>query len=135
MNVVSMRSNIGKVCRAQCEFFLQPGLLVFISLSYMLVYCHLFFFSSTSLLLPTHLPPPSCMHAQACNPVDCSLPGSSVHGLSQARILGWVAISFSRGSSPQDQTLVSNIGRWIHYHCATWEACDLLSYLFNVAEN
>ena len=95
MNVVSMRSNIGKVCRAQCEFFLQPGLLVFISLSYMLVYCHLFFFSSTSLLLPTHFPPPSCMYTQACNPVDCSLPGSSVHGLSQARILEWVAISFS----------------------------------------
>ena len=30
------------------------------------------FFSSTSLLLPTHLPPPSCMHAQSCNPLDCS---------------------------------------------------------------
>ena len=34
------------------------------------------------------------------NPIDCSLPGSSVHGVSQARILEWVAISFSRGSSP-----------------------------------
>ena len=34
-----------------------------------------------------------------CNPVDCSLPGSSVHGILQARILEWVAISFSRGSS------------------------------------
>ena len=33
------------------------------------------------------------------NPMDCSLPGSSVHGISQARILEWVAISFSRGSS------------------------------------
>ena len=32
-------------------------------------------------------------------PVDCSLPGSSVHGILQARILEWVAISFSRGSS------------------------------------
>ena len=31
-----------------------------------------------------------------CNPMDCSLPGSSVHGVSQARILEWVAISFSR---------------------------------------
>ena len=30
-----------------------------------------------------------------CDPVDCSLPGSSVHGISQARILEWVAISFS----------------------------------------
>ena len=35
-----------------------------------------------------------------CNPVNCSLPGSSVHGIFQARILEWVAISFSRGSSP-----------------------------------
>ena len=54
-----------------------------------------FFFSSTTLLLPTHLPPPSCTDAQSCNPMDCSLPGSSVHGLFQARILEWVAISFS----------------------------------------
>ena len=37
--------------------------------------------------------------------MDCSPPGSSVHGISQARILEWVAISFSRGSSqPRDQT-------------------------------
>ena len=42
-----------------------------------------------------------------CDPVDCSLPGSSVQGISQARILEWVAISFSRGSSlPRDQTQV-----------------------------
>ena len=34
-----------------------------------------------------------------CDPVDCSLPGSSVHGILQARILEWVAISSSRGSS------------------------------------
>ena len=38
-----------------------------------------------------------------CDPMDYSLPGSSVHGVSQARILEWVAISFSRGSSgPRD---------------------------------
>ena len=54
-----------------------------------------FFFSSTSLLLPTRDPPPSCTHAQSCNPMDGSQPGSSVHGLFQARILEWVAISFS----------------------------------------
>ena len=42
-----------------------------------------------------------------CDPMGCSPPGSSVHGISQARILGWVAISFSRGSSwPKDGTLV-----------------------------
>ena len=47
-----------------------------------------------------------------CDPTDCSLPGSSVHGISQARILEWVAISFSRGSSwPRDQTRGSCIGR------------------------
>ena len=34
-----------------------------------------------------------------CNPMNCSLPGSSVHGMFQARVLEWVAISFSRGSS------------------------------------
>ena len=54
-----------------------------------------FCFSSTTLLLPTHIPPPSCTHAQSCNPMDCSPPGCSVHGLFQARILEWVAISFS----------------------------------------
>ena len=47
------------------------------------------------------------MHAKSlqlcptlCNPMDCSPPGSSVHGILQARILEWVAISSSRGSSP-----------------------------------
>ena len=45
-----------------------------------------------------------------CDPVDCSLPGSSLHGILQARVLEWVAISFSRGSSqPRDQTQVSRI--------------------------
>ena len=43
-----------------------------------------------------------------CEPMECSLPGSSVHRISQARILKRVAISFSRGSSrPRDQTQVS----------------------------
>ena len=41
-----------------------------------------------------------------CNPMDCSLPGSTVHGIFQVRILEWVAISFSRGSSwPRDPNL------------------------------
>ena len=35
-----------------------------------------------------------------CDPMDCSLPDSSVHGIFQARILEWVTASFSRGSSP-----------------------------------
>ena len=79
----------------------------------------------------------TCIHAHArnqsclnpCDRVDCSLPGSSVHGISQARILEWVAISFSRGSSrPRDRTCVSwvpYIPRWILYHCAT--LAELLS--------
>ena len=42
------------------------------------------------------------------DPMDCSPPGSSVHGILQARVLEWVAISFSRGSSqPRDRTQVS----------------------------
>ena len=42
--------------------------------------------------------------------MDCNLPGSSVHGIFQARVVEWVAISFSRGSSwPRDQTQVSCI--------------------------
>ena len=45
------------------------------------------------------------------DPVDCSPPGSSVHGILQARILKWVTISFSRGSPrPRDRTRVSHIG-------------------------
>ena len=45
-----------------------------------------------------------------CNSTDCSPPGSSVHGILQARILEWIAISFSRGSSqPSDQTQISCI--------------------------
>ena len=68
-----------------------------------------------------------------CDPMDCSLPGSSVHWIFQARVLEWVAISFSRGFSwPRDRTWVSLIaGRcftiWatrgqasriqISYHC------------------
>ena len=45
-----------------------------------------------------------------CDPRDCSLPGSSIHGIFQASVLEWVAISFSRGSfQPRDRTQVSRI--------------------------
>ena len=58
-----------------------------------------------------------------CDCMDCSLAGSSVHWISQPRILEWVAISFPRGSSlSKDWTWVSYIGRWVLYHWATWEA-------------
>ena len=57
-----------------------------------------------------------------CHPMACSPPASSVHGLSQVRVLEWVAISFSRGSShPRDQTIFC-IAMWILYHCTTSEA-------------
>ena len=57
-----------------------------------------------------------CLHAQSClnlcEPTDCSPPGSSVHGISQATILEWVAISSSRGSSqPSD---------WTHTYCVSF---------------
>ena len=45
-----------------------------------------------------------------CDPTDCSLSGFSVHGIFQARVLEWIAISFSRGSSqPRNLTWVSHI--------------------------
>ena len=48
--------------------------------------------------------------SSSLRPTDCSLPGSSIHGIFQARVREWVAISFSRGSSrPRDQTQVSCI--------------------------
>ena len=48
-----------------------------------------------------------------CDPMDCSLTGSSVHGTLQARILEWVAVSSSRGSSPsRDWTWVSYLVHW-----------------------
>ena len=69
-----------------------------------------------------------------CNPMDCSLPGSSVHGIFQAIVLEWVAISFSSGSSwPRDGTQVSRIvdrrftiwaTREVHgkiYHVLNWK--------------
>ena len=61
-----------------------------------------------------------------CDPMNCRLPGSSIHGISKARILEWVAISFSRGSSqPRNWTSVFCIARWILYHWVTMEALRL----------
>ena len=61
-----------------------------------------------------------------CNPVDCSLPGSSVHGIFQAIVLEWIAISFSSGSSqPRDGTQVSRIVDRRFTIWATREVCIL----------
>ena len=59
--------------------------------------------------------------------MDCSSPGSSVHGIFEARTLEWVATSFSKGSSQSRyRTCVSFIVRQILYHWATREACVTL---------
>ena len=58
-----------------------------------------------------------------CNPMDCILPGSSIHGIFQARILEWVAISFFRGSSqPRDRIQVSRTAGRLFTVWATREA-------------
>ena len=63
-----------------------------------------------TLMLPLPRKPSACVYAMSlqlcqtlCDPMDCSSPGSSVHGILQARILGWMAMPSSRGSSsPRD---------------------------------
>ena len=67
-----------------------------------------------------------------CDPVDCSSPGSSIHEILQARILEWVAISFTRGSSqPRNRTQVScTAGRFF----TNWAMREALS-LFNIEIN
>ena len=92
-----------------------------------------------------------CMHVHArghvqptlCNPMDCSPPGSSIHGIFQAKILGWVAISFSRGSFwPRDWTdvsCISSIGRSVlyqlshqgsHLYMALGKNCKVYIYIY-----
>ena len=66
-----------------------------------------------------------------CDPMDCSPPLSSVHGIFQARVLEWVAISFSRGSSqPRDRTQVSPIVSKTLYHLSHQGTCNKLLLLF-----
>ena len=72
-----------------------------------------------------------CLVAQSCltlcNPMDCSPPGFSVHGILQARILEWVAMPFSEGSSqPRNRTQVSCIAGRFFTIWATKEAQDRL---------
>ena len=84
-------------------------------------------------LSPCHI---CCMHAQSClalrDPMDCNPPGSSVHGIFQARILVWVAMPFSRGSSQTKRIPISSvtcIGRQVLHQGTTWEVlpCPVLS--------
>ena len=70
--------------------------------------------------------------SDSCHPVDCSPPGSSVYRIFQARIVEWIAISFSKGSSrPRNQTKVSCVaGRFFTY----WERREAwyIAYLFTM---
>ena len=71
-----------------------------------------------------------CVHAQSlwsfltlCDPMDCSPPGSSVHRILQARILEWVVMRSSKGSSqPRDWTWIFCTGRRTLSHRANWDA-------------
>ena len=80
----------------------------------------------TTLLSPSM----SLVHAQSLqlclnlfNPMDCSLPASSLHEILQARILEWVAMPSCKGSSqPRDRIQVSSIAGGFFTHGATWEA-------------
>ena len=61
--------------------------------------------------------------SDSCNPMNCSLPGSSDHGILKARKLEWVAISFSRGTSqPRNWTQDSHVAGRCITNWATWEA-------------
>ena len=70
-----------------------------------------FFTTNTTLWLYESEVAQSCLTLR--DPMDGSLQSSSIHGISQARVLGWVAISFSRGSSrSRDQICISYITSW-----------------------
>ena len=74
----------------------------------------------------------ACSVALSCSPTNCSLPGSSVYGISQARILKWVSITSLTGSSK----LKNQNPRLLHwhansYHYDTWEALLLLLLLLS----
>ena len=82
--------------------------------------CHQLGILQFSSILTLLLLPSRFSHVQLCDPMDCCPPGSSAHGIPQARILERVAVSFCTGSSqPKDQThvsCVSCIGMWVLYH-------------------
>ena len=80
-----------------------------------------------------------CTWVQLCltlgDPMDCSSPGSCVQRIFQARVLEWVAVTYSKGSSqPRDRTRVSCgfcISKWILYHCTTGEGHPLCTGHFS----
>ena len=103
--------------------FLEPSKILQCELDLLFAVISLVFCSLLSVNTSTVFPLVACVCAQSfqscptlCDPMDYSLLGSSVRGILQARILEWVAISFSRGSSqPRDSIQVSCICRQILY--------------------
>ena len=83
--------------------------------------------------LPRVLVAQSCLIV--CDPTDYSLPGSSVHEILQARILEWVAISFSRRSSwPRDWTQVSSTVGIVGRHFTSWTTGEVVSTNYRLNE-
>ena len=81
----------------------------------------------------------ACRVRSLCDPMDCSPPGASVHGILQARILKWGAISYSmRSSQLRDLTCISCVscaGRQILYHYAIWKAQITLNAVYKNESN
>ena len=75
----------------------------------------------------------SLSHVRLCDPMDCSLPGSSVYGILQAIVLEWIAISFSRGSSQlRARTQVSRIvDRRFTVWATSASPCDLKGFIIS----
>ena len=117
----------GRETKQWDDFITQVSVLKLLNLVYLGIFLSLFFFgyhpkmvnfASLGGLVLMSVRTQSCLTLGG--PKNCSSPGSSVHGIFQARILDWVAISYTRGfSQPRDWTCiscVSCIGRWILYH-------------------
>ena len=86
--------------------------------------------------LPIRAAAAAAKSLQSCptlsDPMDCSLPGFSVHGIFQARVLEWVAFSFSRGSSrPRDRTQVSLIAGRRFTLWATRSSRSIIKYILD----
>ena len=93
--------------------FFSSVILILISFSISLISVCFFFISCRPYVKKWSEVAQSC--PTLCNPMDCSLQGCSVHGIFQARVLEWVVISFSRGSSqPRDQAQVSHCRQTIY---------------------
>ena len=122
--------------QASLSFTISQCLIRFMSTESMKLTNHLILYSTAKWISYTYIYVQmlSSSVVSLCDSMDCSPPGSSVHGIFQARILEWVAISSSRGSlRPRDWTCVSYIsciGRQILYHWATWEAHVYIHPLF-----